>query len=260
MAPAIASFELELITFWLKSMENQEWNYKEPILDCETVNVLKNACTILQQDVHVFINSIELLEEYIRRKNKLYNKIEDPMLAACAAISVSSKYAGDQDLKLKNIQELLIKLTGKTYSMRKLILSEIDILKTVDNKLALETVVDDLCTLATKFENESKLKSSIIPCCLNVLEMMYIFRKKWFFEFKELYNIDNEAEFIFQKLICSRLFLPSAIIIFTLEQTPYKETLNINLVTKEFADMCKVHINYIKGLVSRIEHLLYKIN
>lgn len=260
MENAIASFEEELISFWLKNMKSQEWNYKEPILDCETANVLKNACVILQQDVHVFVNSIELLEEYIRRKTKLYYKIEDPMLAACAVISVSSKYAGDQDLKLKNIQDLLIKLTGKTYSLRKLILSEIDVLKTVDNRLALETVVDDLCTLTAKFEQESKIKATIIPCCLNVLEMIYIFRKKWFFEFKELYSMNNEAEFIFQKLICSRLFIPSAIIIFTLKQTAYNETLNINLITKDFANLCKVHIDYIMGLVSRIEDLFNKIN
>lgn len=260
MENTIASFEEELITEWLKNMENQEWKYKEPILDSETVNIIKNACTLLQQDIHVFINSIELLEEYIKRKNKVGNKIEDPMLAVSAVISVSSKYTGEQDLKLNNIQELLLKLTGKKYNLRQLLLSEIDILKTTDNKLALESVVNDLCTLVTKFEHEKNIQASIIPLCTSVLEMMYIFRKDWFFELKELYSINNDTLYIFEKLICSRFFLPSAIIVFSLKHSAYKDSLNISILTEEFAELCKVHIDHLRMLVSKIKQVFQKIN
>lgn len=258
MEPIIASFEEELIVEWLKNMENNEWQYKEPILDGETVGVLRNACTNLQQDIHVFVNSVEILEDYIRRNDKLGRKIDDPILTAAAIITISSKNTGEQDLKLKHIRDWLNRLTGKSYTLRDLLLREIGILKTLDNQLSLESVVDDLKTLATKFENDSKIKASIIPLCLDVLEMMYLTRKDWFSEFRDIYNVSEEALFIFQKLICSRLFIPSAIIVYTLKQTDYNDTLNINLVMEEFADMCKVHIDHLQGLVRKMKQIFQK--
>lgn len=255
MENTIASFEEDLIKEWLKNMETNEWQYKEPLLTSKVVGVVKNACNHLQQDIHVFVNSVEILEEYIRGCNSVGHKIEDPILTLASAITISSKYTGDQDLKLKHVQDWLQQRTGKVYTYRDLLLREIEILKTLDNKLALETIVDDLTTLAAKFEHESKIKTTIIPLCLDVLEMMYLMRRVWFFEFRKLYSVNEEALFVFEKLICSRLFVPSAIIIYTLKQTAYKDTLNLNLVITELAGLCKVHIDHLKGLVRKMKHV-----
>lgn len=256
--PNIANFEEELIIHWLKNMENQEWQYQEPILDSETTAVLRYACTSLQQDVHVFVNSVEILEEYIRKKNNIGHKIENPILTLSAVVSISSKYKGEQDLKLKYIQDVLKKVTGKSYELRQLLLAEIEILNTVENKLFLESVVDDLTTLATKIEHELKIKASIVPLCLNVLEIMYILRKDWFFEFKDIYSINDEALYAFKKLICSRFFIPSAIVIYALEQTAYKNSLNINLIAEQLATLCKVHTDHLQGLIMKINDFIQK--
>lgn len=68
MESNFAVFEKELITEWLKNMESQEREYNEPILDSETASILRNVCRALQQDTHVFLNSLEILDEYIQRK------------------------------------------------------------------------------------------------------------------------------------------------------------------------------------------------
>lgn len=258
MESKIATFEEELISDWLKDMENTEWNYKEPILDCEAVSVVRNACTSLQQDVHVFVNSVEILENYIRKCNSPRHKIADPILATAAVITVCSKNSGDQDLKLKDVQVLLNKLTGKMYTIRDLCLKEIDILKTLDNQLAIETLVDDLKTLTAKFEYESKVKASILPLCLDILEMMYITRKDWFFEFKHIYNVSEETILVFEKLMCSRLFIPSAIIVFALKQTAYDNTLNINMIMTKLADLSKVHTDHLYGFVTKLKQVFEK--
>lgn len=260
METNIASFEEELITQWLKNMERNEWQYKEPILNSETASILRHICTSLHQDVHVFVHSVEILEEYIRRKNNEEDKIDDPVLTVSAVISISSKYKGDQDIKLKQVQDLLNKLTGKTYDLRALLLAEIEILRTIDNKLDLENIVDDLTTLASKVEHESKIKASIIPLCLDVLEMMYILRKDWFLEFKEIYSVNEEAIYIFEKLICSRFFIPSAIIVYVLKQTAYRNSLNITNIIEQLASLCKVHIDHLQGLIKKIKHILKKNN
>lgn len=258
MESNIASFEEELVTDWLKNMENSEWQYKEPILDSETIGVLRNACTTLQQDIHVFVNSVEILEDYIRKNNDLRHKIDDPILTVAAVITISSKNSGDQDLKLNHVQNLLNRLTGRVYTVRDVFLKEINILKTLDNKLAIETVVDDLKTLTAKFEYESKIKVSILPLCLDILEMMYLTRKDWFFEFKEIYCVSEEALFIFEKLMCSRFFLPSAIIVFTLNQTAYRDSLNITMIMRELAALSKVHCDHLQGLVRQMKQVFQK--
>lgn len=66
---------------------------------------------------------------------------------------ISSKYSGNQDPKLKHIQYILKNLTGKTYDLRQLYQAELEILKILDNKLFLHTIVDDL-TLCTEIEQQ----------------------------------------------------------------------------------------------------------
>lgn len=258
LKPNIANFEEELIIQWLRNMENQEWQYQEPILDSETTVILSHACTSLQQDIHVFVHSIEILEEYIRKKNSINHKIENPILTVSAVVSISSKYKGEQDLKLKHIQDLLRNITGKSYDLRELLLAEIEILNTIDNKLFLETVVDDLTTVATKVEHELKIKASIVPLCLDVLEVMYLMRKDWFFEFKDIYGINEETSFIFKKLVCSRFFIPSAIVVYVLEQTAYKNSLDINMIVEQLATLCKVHVDHLQGLIMKINCVFQK--
>lgn len=251
----IASFEEDLITEWFKDMENNEWHYKEPIVNDKTAGMLRKSCTVLQQDIHVFVNSVEILEDYIRQISAIGKKIGDPVLTIAAVIAISSKNFGDQDLKIKEVQCLLNRFTGKEYSIRDMMLKEIEILNVIDNKLAIETIVNDLTTLAVKFIHDSKIRVSIVPLCLDILEKMYLTRCEWFFGFKELYVISEESLLVFQKLICSRLFIPSAIVVYALKQTAYTDSLNMNLIMEDMACLCDVHVLHLRGFVRKLKRV-----
>lgn len=257
MKPVIEKFEEELIEDWVKNMETQEWQYKEPIINSETVSVLKNVCKHLHQDIHVFVTAVELLENYIRVKFNDVQKIKDPFLSIAAAITISSKQVGDKEIKVKYVQDWLVESKGTLYNQQDILSAEMEMLNSIES-LPHETVVDDLTTLATKFEHNYKIKASILPLCLNVLEMLYLTRNEWFVEFKTLYALTKETSFIFTKLMRSRMYIPSAVIIYALKLTAYKDSFDIKLVTEDLAARCEIHVDHLCGFVRQLKKVFQR--
>ncbi|KAJ8945708.1 hypothetical protein NQ314_009070 [Rhamnusium bicolor] len=248
----VNNFENDLLSDWINELQYKKGEYAEPILAPETVNLIKLACDTFNQDIHVLIMSVDILEEYIRRKNAKNEEISENVVTIAAIIFMSSKYMGEQDLKVQYIEKFLNKITGKTYFSNIIKLTEMEILSTLDNKLPVTTRVDDLNAFVTKYERECRVKATIRPLCLDILEVLYMTRDKWFFELKTVYNQNEEALDVFKSLMSSRLHLPVGILIYTLSHTYYRHSISIESIIKELMNRMQIHSDHINVLVWKI--------
>ncbi|XP_074039870.1 uncharacterized protein [Leptinotarsa decemlineata] len=256
---SLSKFESELLTEWLSEMQSNEAKYKEPILDIRCSILLKEVCSMLRQDIHVFVFSINILEEYISRKTQMQQDINDPALTLMATVFISSKYIGDQDLKSKYIESVLRKISGQRVSSKTLKLKEMEILKVLDNCLPLVNDVDDLNTFIVKFEKESKIKATIIPLCMDILEMLYLTRNQWFFELKVLYTNNNEALSVFKRLMKNRLYLPMGILLYVFNHTLYTHSFDVSEITNDLSVHSQIHVDHLNALVSKIHDVIGQI-
>ncbi|KAJ8956748.1 hypothetical protein NQ318_014105 [Aromia moschata] len=250
------SFETELVTDWINELKDKKEEYVEPILAPETVSLIKLACTTFNQDIHVLIMSIEILEEYIRRKIAKNEEIRENALTIAAIIFMASKYMGEQDLKVQYIEKFLNKMTGKTYSSNTVKLTEMEILSTLGNRLPLTTRVDDLNTFVTKYEKECRVKVSIRLLCLDILEVLYLTREKWFFELKMVYIQNEEALRVFKALISSRFYLPIGILLYAFSHTNYQHSIDVESIMKELSNKMQIHVDHLNILVSKIHEII----
>ncbi|XP_045476530.1 uncharacterized protein LOC123682141 [Harmonia axyridis] len=235
--------DVELLQVWLEDMTKNLQQYKEPILDEEVVKVLKIACDTFKQDVHVFVSSIEILEEYIRRKDKNYDEI----LILATSIFISSKFTGEQiDLKAKYIVKFLHRLTNVEYNFREVVAAEVDILRILDGSLPMSTIVDDINTIIELHVREIRLKANIRPLSLEIVQLLYICRKTWFHELKNIYSQNEESFLVLKFLIGCRLYLPVVILITCLHLTNYKYILDIGSIINDMTNLTKIHHDHLR--------------
>lgn len=91
---------------WFLDLMCSGYEYKEPILEDSAACVVKRVCDFLKQDSHVFIMSVEIVEEYILQMDAIGRKIQDPLLAVGCIVLLCSKFAGEQsDIQIRNVQE-----------------------------------------------------------------------------------------------------------------------------------------------------------
>ncbi|KAG5889963.1 hypothetical protein JTB14_020251 [Gonioctena quinquepunctata] len=256
---SLSKFESELLTEWLSDMQNNEGKYMEPILDTRCTIVMKEVCNMFKQDIHVFVFSVNILEEYLSRKAQRQQEVDDPALTLMATVFISSKYIGDQDLKSQYIESVLKKISGRRYNSKTIKLKEMEILNTLDNNLPLMNNVDDLNTFIVKFEKESKIKASISPVCLDILEMLYLTRNQWFFDLKNLYNNNQEALKVFKQLIKSRFYLPIGILIYVFKNSSYGNSFDVDVITNDLSTRSQIHVDHLNALVSKIYNVIGQI-
>ncbi|CAG9856169.1 unnamed protein product [Phyllotreta striolata] len=251
---SLTDYESELVVEWLNKMLKCEGKYLEPILDLQSTVLMKDVCSMLKQDVHVFTFSVDTLEDYISKKSALSQEIPDPVLALVCTIFVCSKYIGEQDIKIKHLTIVLKKLTGQIYDPTAIKSAEVEILSTLNNNLPINNNVEDLKTFVAKFERECPIKVSIIPLCVEIMEMLYLTRKEWFYSLKELYVNTKEALRVFNKLIRSRFYLPIGILIYAFRNTTYSKTLSVNNMLEDFAKGSQIHVDHLNALCTKCQN------
>ncbi|XP_057666742.1 uncharacterized protein LOC130900254 [Diorhabda carinulata] len=252
----IITSESELLTDWLEEMFLNEKLYLEPQLDRATTILVKDVCNLLRHDNHVFAFSVDTLEEYIRRKAILEEEIDDPALTVVVTIFICGKVVGIQDVKIKILQNILRRMTGRNYHTNIIKQKEMEILKTFDYSLPINNDVDDLKTFISKFETQSCIRVSIISLCCEILEALYITRSHWFYSLKNMYIVSNEALEVFKKLMQSRLYLPIGILISAFRITSYKNTLNVDKILEDLANGSQIHTDHFNALISKIIEII----
>ncbi|CAH1100265.1 unnamed protein product [Psylliodes chrysocephalus] len=252
----LSKYESNLLTEWLSEMLKNEGKYLEPILDTRSTILIKDICNMLKQDIHVFGFAVDTIEEYIARKSSRGEEIDDPALTLVSTIFICSKYLGDQDLKIPSLGNILKKVTGHVYEPKLIRLKEMEILTVLNHSLPINNNVEDLKAFVTKFEKESRIKVSILPICIEILELMYLTRKEWFYSLKKLYIISNEAMKVFKKLITSRFYLPIGILIYVFKNTSYSNTLDVDSILEDLANGSKIHSDHLNALVSKINEIM----
>ncbi|KAJ8923215.1 hypothetical protein NQ315_001770 [Exocentrus adspersus] len=250
------NFENELLADWVNQLRQEQGEYLEPVLCQQATKLIKLACITFNQDIHVFIMSIEVLEDYIRRKSLRNEEITETVLVIACTVFMSSKYMGDQDLKVQYIEKFLTKITGKEYGGNTVKRTEMEILRTLGNKLPITTRVDDLNTFVTKYERESMLKVSIRPLCLDILEALYLSRDKWFFDLKSVYVQNEEALKVYKSLMSSRFYLPIGILLYAFLHTNYEHFLCIHSIIDELTSKMHIHADHVSLLVSTIHEVI----
>lgn len=247
------SNENYLLKMWLEDMKKTSYVYKEPILDVYAIKFIKSICHAFQQDVHVFIMSVDLLEEYIRRKHE---EEFDEILAIMIAILISNKCVGTQtNVKITNITALLLNLTGTHYTNNQIVKAELEIYQHIDNYIPITTIVDDVNTFVENFARDSQLLVDIRSLCLDILEVVYILRKEWFFDVKKMYDTKPALK-VFRNLMENKLYLPVCILISALRLTKYRNTLNINSILLKLTKITKIHSDHINILSDKITNVI----
>lgn len=250
------NFENELLADWVNELEYKKGDYLEPILCQQTVELIKLACTTFNQDIHVFIMSVDTLEDYIRVKTVKQQEIKENALVVATIVFMSSKYMGEQEIKVQCIEKFLKKITGKEYGKNVVRQTEMEILQTLDNKLPVTTRVDDLNAFATKYERECMMKISIRPLCLDILEALYLTRDKWFFELKTVYVQTEEALNVFKSLMSSRFYLPVGILLYAFMHTNLEHFVCIESIIEELTNRMRIHGDHVSLLVSKIHEII----
>ncbi|EFA07697.1 hypothetical protein TcasGA2_TC002173 [Tribolium castaneum] len=245
--------ESDLLSHWFLDIGKKSNMYNEPMLGEKTVKFFKQICDTFEQNTHVFIMSVEVAENYLRTKKSKNEKIADPLLAAVTISFICHKCEGAlESLKVKHIVDLLFQLSKKSYSARQVLGMEGDILITLNGIIQMTTVLDDMDVIIEKYMSESRLKGSIRPLCLKILEYVYFERKKWFQQLKEIYSQNKECMNVFQHLISSKFYVPVSVLITAIELTHYRHVLDVDTVLADVTKHTKIHEDHVRLFAAKI--------
>ncbi|XP_072394489.1 uncharacterized protein [Diabrotica undecimpunctata] len=253
---SLIDVEYELLAEWLSEMLNNEGRYVEPILKTESVMLIKETCNIIKRDLHIFAYSVDILELYLEEKKSRCEEVDDPCLALMATVFLCTKFVGNQDATMHIFLRILKKFTGRRYSREVFSLKEIDVFKTLGKKLPINNSVDDLKTFVMKFEKESRIKVSVLNLSCEILEILYLTRKTWFFSLKNVYSFNQEALEVFKMLMQNRFFLPIGIMIYALKNTSYNNILDVDSILKDLSRGSSIHEDHLKMLISQIDNVV----
>nr|CAI5820191.1 unnamed protein product [Callosobruchus analis]CAI5820264.1 unnamed protein product [Callosobruchus analis] len=240
----------DMLSDWLCNIQEENDEYKEPTLDKHTLNFLRLTARALKQDIRVFVSAVDILEEYICVKGE--TTISHPTLVAVSSVFIACKCVGDQDLKVQHLQSYLQKVTGIVYEYNQVVSCELDIFSTLRNSVPVSNKVDDLTTFVFKFEKDTRIRAQVMPVCLDIMEMLYLTKKMWFYRFKEIYAINEEACKVFGKLMRHRLFLPICILMFVFRNTNYQHCLDVEKILQDMSEKSKIHTDHINTFITLI--------
>lgn len=119
---------------WFMELMCTGYKYNEPILADEAACIIKRVCDFLKQDAHVFIMSVEIMEEYIKQMDSIGRKIEDPLLSVGCVVMLCSKFAGEQsDIQVKSVQDCFESISSM-YPVAVVTQMERDIFQTIQGR------------------------------------------------------------------------------------------------------------------------------
>nr|CAH7753660.1 unnamed protein product [Callosobruchus chinensis] len=142
--------------------------------------------------------------------------------------------------------------TGIVYEYNQVVSCELDIFSTLRNNVPVTNKVDDLTTLVFKFEKDTRIRANVMPICLDIMEMLYLTKKVWFYRFKEIYCMNKMARRVFGKLMKHCLFLPICILIFVLRNTKYQHCLDVDKILQDMSQKCTIHSDHVNAFIKLI--------
>ncbi|XP_030745296.1 uncharacterized protein LOC115874328 [Sitophilus oryzae] len=236
-------FEKNLLKNWFEQMEHELDYYKEPILEEYTVGVIQLACNTFNQELQVFFMTVDVIEQYIYLKDLRGEKIYDPLFSVCVVFFIVSKYVGGTfEMKTPSIQKFMLTMTGREYTTKMIISLEREILHILDCRLPFTTVLDDFNTFFQHVRTDYRLNDTLHRLCINIFQLVYLLRKIWFEELKDLYSDDPTA---FRYLMCSKFFLPIGILVSAFRLTNYQFILDIDYFLQKLRIVTKIHPDHI---------------
>lgn len=231
--------------------------YQEPILRETSVKYIKQICDAFGQNSHVFVMSVELLEEYIRIKKSKNQQILDPLLATVTIIFICHKSEGAlESLKIKHVIDLLFHLSKKLYNSNEITAMEGDIIVQMDGNIPIKTPLDDMDIVIDKYMSDNRFKVNVRPLCLKLLEHVYMEKFKWFYSLKEMYSESKECILVFKSLTISKYYIPVSVFIAAVELTHYRYVLDIENILDEITKQTNIHQDHIRIMVAKIKEKL----
>lgn len=250
-------FDEYLLQLWFDEFKATCYTYREPILDSMTVDLIKHLCDTLKQDSHVFVMSTDVLVQYITIQNNRNVLIENQLLVIVCIIFICSKHIGEQsDLRLTIITKLYASITEQDVTIDTLKKMEIEIMTTLQYRLPLYSKVDDLKTFLTVYLKNFKLRVDIMGLCVQILDLVYIYYRRLFYELRNVYKQNSEALQAFQDMITNRLYLPCGILLCALDMTKLKHFINSDDILQELSEMCSIHHNHLELLSKYIYNII----
>lgn len=239
--------ELKLVLDRIKDLQHVKGEYKEPLLNSETVVFMKASCDRLGQGSHVFFHAIEVLDRYVRAKNEQKVQLEDPVLISCTCILTSSKHQGGRrQLSLKHIKTYLSQVSFREYTTENVSNMESDILTTLINssEIPATTIMDDLDTVVAKFLIEVNLRVKIMRLSISVLIFAMIMGKELFADLQKFYSSNERSKELFRDLACSKLYIPVGVLMTTLN-FKYGTVFDIDTMLFTFSKYYKIDYNHL---------------
>lgn len=224
--------------------------YKEPKLHKEIVNIISLVCTALKQDVHVFVMSVNLLEE------RLTIHDEDMLLTILVIVFICSKTIGEQsDLKLKHLTAIYKNMTTihiNEYHVSKL---ERNIFTILLDNMPLTSEVDDLKLFYNTYMEPINLKRGTLNLCLHILQLIYVNKYNFFFDLKQSYIEINMLD-IFKNIYTSKFYLSCGIILASFMVTKYENVFDLDGIMNDFSAISEIHKDHYEILSKKIVELV----
>lgn len=230
--------------------------YTEPILDPYAVEFIHLMCTTLNEDRHVFVMSVDVLEKYIAINNQRQVKIEDQIITVEVIVFICSKWCGEKsEQKISNLKILYERLTEKTITNRQIKAVEREIMMALNMKLPLHSQLDDLKQFVYIFMQTVGLKIDLIEFCAQIFDVVYIHRKELFYkmksEFANRYGLD-----LFEKLIKNKFFLISSVLICAFRLTKLENFFDVHVKTVHIGKISMLPVSDIKQIADYIYELV----
>lgn len=236
---------------WMMQMQVNQI-YKEPKLCKEIVKVIHLTCMALKQDVHVFIMSVNLLEEHLNIHDK------DLLLTILVIVFICSKTIGEQsDLKIMHLTRIYQEMTSIYIYDNQVSREERNIFGKLCNNMPIVSEVDDLKLFYNRYIEPMNLRRSILSLCLNILELIYINRYNVFMNLKQSYMEINMFE-TFKNIYSSKFYIICGIIASAFMMTKYENVFDLNGIINDFSMISEIHRDHYEILSKEIVNLIQK--
>lgn len=247
----ICNNEVEPVAHWMRDLQRNK-AYREPILKKSVVNVIHLICETLEQDIHVFVLAVNLLEKCLTAE------VEDAMLVILVVVFMCSKIVGEQfELKSRHVVALYKQMTTIRIDASFIKCMEIRLLEEFQQNIPISSEVDDLKVLYTVYVKPLNLKKSLLNLAIQILELIYLNNYDFFFALKRNYERIHMLN-VFTHIVSTKLYLICGIILASFTLTKYQNCFDVDRIMSDFSAMSSIHKDHYEILTKGIVGLVQK--
>ena len=241
---------------WLHNMRIPLESYAEPILDHNAVEFIHLVCTTLNEDRHVFVMSVDVLESYIAVNNQRRVKIEDQIITVEVIAFICGKWCGEKsEQKIDNLKILYERLTEKTITHNQIRTVEREIMMALNMKLPLHSQLDDLKQFVYVFMQTVGLKIDLVEFCAQIFDVVYIHRKELFYRMKSEFVSRCRLD-LFEKIVTNKFFLIGSVLICAFRLTKLENFFDVHIKTVHISKISMLAVSDVKQIAEYIYELV----